>query len=139
MKINPEINHITLFTHDLDRLLQFYTKAMNFSNGARPDFVTDGAWLYLENKALIHLVQADQERKNEDPKIDHFAFGATGLAEFIERLKNLDIPYFVRLVPGPEIRQVVIKDPDGNMFEVMFDGSENADMSAFKWEGDKPV
>ncbi len=139
MKIDPEINHITLFTHDLNRLLEFYEQVLNFNNGLRPDFVTEGHWLYLEDKPLIHLVKAEKERKNEDPKLDHFGVTASGLAEFIERLRKLDVPYFVRIVPGPELRQVVIKDPDGNMFEVMFAGSEEADMSAYKWQGVQPV
>ncbi len=47
MKIDPEINHITLFTHDLNRLLEFYEQVLNFNNGLRQDFVTEGHLLYL--------------------------------------------------------------------------------------------
>ena len=133
MKIDAELNHINLSTVRLAEMVVFYQDILGFRVGDRPPFDNVGAWMYLEDKPLIHLTEREREQRNVEPKINHFAFTASGMAEFITHLRAHEIPYLVRLVPEVEMRQVVIKDPDGNLFEVMFERHEEADMSPFRW------
>ena len=106
--------------------------------GDRPAFANQGAWLYLEGNPLIHLVKSERDLRNIEPKVAHFAFTGSGLETFLNRLQQLNVPYTTRIVPGPELRQVVIKDPDGNVFEVLFAGTEEADLKPFLWDESMP-
>ena len=68
--------------------------------------------------------------------MNHFAFSGSGFAEFLGRLRGLDVAYNVRTAPEIDLRQVELFDPDGNMFEVLFPGTEAeaVDVSPYKWK-----
>ena len=108
----------------MDRIIRFYGDVLGFKTGYRPPFSVPGCWLYLEENALIHVVQIDVPAKNDDPSVNHFAFFGSGLKNFLEHLRKLDVPYNVRVAPEIERHQVEVFDPDGNMFEVLFEGNE---------------
>ena len=135
MHITPELNHINLVTHDMGRLIRFYRDVLGFRAGFRPSFPVEGAWLYLGDHALIHLVKSNLPVRNDDPAVNHFAFSGQGLAEFLAHLRSMDVPYNVRVAPEIELRQVELHDPDGNMFEVLFAGSEaeGVNTEPYKW------
>lgn len=135
MKIDPALNHVNLMTHDMPRLIRFYGDILGFETGYRPPFSIDGTWLYKGGNALIHLVQAEREHRNEEPKVNHFAFTGTGLADFLQHLRTNEVAYNVMIAPEVDLRQVVMFDPDGNMFEVLFAGAEaeGVDISPFNW------
>ena len=67
--------------------------------------------------------------------MNHFALSGKGLADFLEHLRTQDVPYNVLVAPEIDLRQVVMFDPDGNMFEVLFPGSEaeGVNIGPFKW------
>ena len=92
-------------------------------------FSFDGAWLYCRDKAVVHLVLTSKVA-SLDASIDHFAFRATGLAEFVNRLKAHNVPYRISIVPQLELRQVRIADPDGNRIEIAFPPDEAVDPAA---------
>ena len=135
MNIAPALNHINLMTHDMDRITRFYGDVLGFKAGYRPPFSVPGCWMYLEENALIHVVQIDAPAKNDDPAVNHFALTGSGLGEFLEHLRGLDVPYNVRIAPEIDLRQVEVFDPDGNMFEVLFKGDEadGVDIAPYKW------
>lgn len=139
MQIDHEINHLNIMTHDMDRMAKFYGEVLGFKVGWRPDFPSKGAWMYLGDKPLIHLVEIEQERRSIEPRVSHFAFTGTGILEFADNLKRLDIPFATRSVPNSELVQVVLLDPDGNVFEILFDNAASAGVTAYKWEGPIPV
>lgn len=135
MQIDPALNHINLMTDNMDRLIRFYGDVIGFKPGYRPPFSINGTWLYLGENALIHLVETDKACRNDDPSVNHFAFSGKGLADFLEHLRTQDVPYNVLVAPEIDLRQVVMFDPDGNMFEVLFPGSEaeGVNIDPFKW------
>jgi len=124
MQIEPALNHINIFTHNMDRLIRFYGDVLGFKIGYRPPFSVQGSWLYLQGNPLIHLVKTDKPALNIDPAVNHFALTGKGLAEFLELLRSHNVTYNIRIVPEIETHQVVVSDPDGNMFEVLFEGKE---------------
>jgi catechol 2,3-dioxygenase-like lactoylglutathione lyase family enzyme len=80
----------------------------------------NGAWLYCGERAAIHLVEVDETPDTGAPRLEHFAFRAEGIDAFLERLSTLEVPCEITDVPGWEIRQVHIRDPDGNHIEIAF-------------------
>jgi hypothetical protein len=56
--------------------------------------------------------------------MEHFAMRASGLKEFLERLKLKGIPYSTARVPVLGIFQVNISDPEGNNMHLDFPPEE---------------
>lgn len=125
------LDHVNIRTAALEPMRRFYAEALGLKDGARPPFGFGGAWLYCGEQAAVHLVEVDRTPAGKGPRIEHFAFRASGLAEFLNRLRRLRHAYSIALVPGSGNRQVNIFDPDGNHIEVQFEGKEEADLSSF--------
>ena len=125
------LDHINIRTADLEGMVAFYQRVLGFKAGKRPPFDFPGAWLYCGDDPVVHLVGVGAEPKAEQPKIEHVAFAATGIGEFLAHLRREKVPYQVRVVPGFEIRQVHIRDVDGNHLHVDFTPEEDADFSPY--------
>jgi catechol 2,3-dioxygenase-like lactoylglutathione lyase family enzyme len=125
------LDHVNIRTARLADLRRFYVEALGLSDGPRPPFSFDGAWLYCGEQAAVHLVEVAAAPAGREPRIEHFAFRAAGLADFLARLRRTGAAYGISLVPGSGNRQVNVFDPDGNHIEVQFAGSEEANLSAF--------
>lgn len=138
MNIVPALNHVNPMTHDMDRMIAFYSSTMGFRVGPRPPFNNKGTWLYLGEHALVHLVKTNHEPRNEDSKIAHFAISGTGMETFAAHLRTLDVPHTFRPVPETDIVQVVLRDPDHNVFEVLFDQSSMAKTAPYRWDAPMP-
>ena len=115
-------DHVNLRTANLDAMLAWYGDVLGLYPGPRPDFAFPGAWLYLGDQALIHLVGVDAATAPpENVSLEHFALRATGLQDFLDKLDRLKIEARVGQLPGLPIVQVNIHDPDGNHIHVDFD------------------
>jgi catechol 2,3-dioxygenase-like lactoylglutathione lyase family enzyme len=125
------LDHVNIRTARLAELRRFYSAALGLRDGARPPFTFGGAWLYCGDQAAVHLVAVAAAPAGREPRIEHFAFRAAGLADFLARLRRYGAAYQISLVPGSGNRQVNVLDPDGNHIEVQFAGTEEADLSAF--------
>jgi catechol 2,3-dioxygenase-like lactoylglutathione lyase family enzyme len=125
------LDHVNIRTARLAELRRFYSAALGLRDGARPPFTFGGAWLYCGDQAAVHLVAVAAAPAGREPRIEHFAFRAAGLADFLARLRSYGAAYQISLVPGSGNRQVNVLDPDGNHIEVQFAGTEEADLSAF--------
>ncbi|QYD68605.1 VOC family protein [Paraburkholderia edwinii] len=76
------LDHATIVTPDLDAVRRFFVDIVGLSDGARPPFRFDGAWLYADGRAVIHLVDStspagspnDAVHGRVSPRIDHVAF-----------------------------------------------------------------
>jgi catechol-2,3-dioxygenase len=132
MKINY-LDHINLRTTQLEALGTFYREVLGFREGPRPEFGFDGAWLYCGDRPVVHLVAASE---TPDPpsklSLEHFAFTAEGLAEFLDHLRRLRVAYRIGIAPGFGIRQVNFHDIDGNHLHVDFAPDEEADLSPYQ-------
>ncbi len=124
-----DLDHVNIRTANLAEMTQFYQEVLGLESGPRPDFQFDGAWLYCGEKAAVHLVEVPETPEGRAPRIEHFAFQASGLEAYLSHLKNRGIGYRISIVPDLEIRQVNIHDPDGNHIEVAFPASEGTDLA----------
>ena len=78
-------DHVNVRTSRLDEMIAWYGDVLGMKTGPRPDFSFPGAWLYLGDNAVVHLVGEKVERRAEDPKLEHVAFRAKGLAAFQDK------------------------------------------------------
>ena len=60
-----EINHILIRTTDLDAMISFFEQVLELKNGKRPPFSFAGAWLWADDKPLVHLSEADPVDKGQ--------------------------------------------------------------------------
>ena len=126
-----DLDHVNMRTARLEEMAAFYREVLGLEPGERPPFRFGGAWLYCGAKAAIHLREVTAPPQAGEPRIEHFAFRAEGLADFLERLRGRGIAYRISIVPDREIRQVNIHDPDGNHIEIAFAATEQADLSDY--------
>jgi catechol 2,3-dioxygenase-like lactoylglutathione lyase family enzyme len=118
-----KLDHVTVLCADLERSRKFYSDALGMVDGDRPSFNFPGAWLYLEGRAVVHLVAGlNDGSKNATGSFDHMAFDATDLPAMRQRLKAAGIAFTERDVPGRPLRQVFVHDPDGVKVELNFRG-----------------
>ena len=118
-------DHVNVRTNKLDEMIAWYGDVLGLYAGPRPDFPFPGAWLYLGDHALVHLVGVDKPPADPDnASLEHFALRARGLKEFLAKLDSLQIEARLAPVPGLPILQVNIFDPEGNHIHVDFDADE---------------
>lgn len=123
-----QLDHVNLRTARVKDMLEWYERVLGLKRGPRPAFPFSGAWLYCGAQPVVHLVGVAEEIDVTEVKLEHFAFRASGLAEFVGALRVAKEPYEVRRVPGvkggTEVVQVNLWDPDGNHIHIDFDASE---------------
>ena len=119
------VNHIARVTHNLEASLAFYRDVLGFRAIRRPNFSFPGAWLYVNGRAVLHIIGG---RNVPDPPagvIDHMAFSASDLGAAIDRIQARGLPFEIRKQVGSGIWQIFVDDPDGAKVELDFDPSES--------------
>lgn len=114
------LDHVNVRTANLEAITDFYQRVVGLKLGERPPFSFSGAWLYLGDQAVLHLVETVTPPAGTEPKIEHFAFRASGIDEFIARLDAASVTYRRATVPATGLEQVHFSDPDGNHVEMGF-------------------
>ncbi len=122
------LDHVNLRTGQLDVMTAFYEHILGMKPGPRPAFSFSGAWLYIGEHPVVHLVGQDATpgAHGHDLRIEHFALSARGLDAFMERLRDEGATFRMARVPGFGIVQVNIEDPDGNHIHIDFREDETA-------------
>jgi catechol 2,3-dioxygenase-like lactoylglutathione lyase family enzyme len=119
------LDHVNVRTSRLDEMRSFYREVMGMREGARPPFSFGGAWMYVADRPVVHLVQVTKPPSYQgELSLEHFAFAAEGLAEFLRRLGAAKIPYHITEPPNAGIKQVNVNDPEGNHIHVDFSAEE---------------
>jgi catechol 2,3-dioxygenase-like lactoylglutathione lyase family enzyme len=125
MQVN-KLDHVNIHTANVERMVEWYARVLGMPSGKRPPFSFPGAWLYCGEQATVHLVGLDKQPQVQDVTLEHFAFTATGLKGFVERLKREGERYDARKVPGSGSVQINVWDPDGNHIHIDFSPQESA-------------
>ncbi len=125
------LDHYFVYASDLERSRAFYGEVLGLHHGPRPDFDFPGHWFYLEDRPVVHLGNAEFEggyvAEGEERRItggtgpvDHIAFRAGDIDDFIARFERLSIDFQRREVPDFRLSQLFVKDPDGVTIELNF-------------------
>ena len=120
------MNHFTVLTHDLEATRQFYIGILGLKDGYRPDLGFPGAWLYVGDRAVLHVIAG---RPLPDPPagvLDHMAFSANNLPSTVATLKERGIEYVLRKQNDSGTWQLFCYDPSGARVELDFPASEPA-------------
>jgi glyoxylase I family protein len=116
--------HCGLTVADIDRSRHFYADLLGLKEVFRPDMGFPGAW-YGVGDLQLHLMVPPPGRPVGNPdtqfagRVNHLAFGVPGWEAVVDRLRAADVP--VRdSAPAPGYpRRVFVKDPDGNVLELV--------------------
>ena len=115
------LDHVTVRCANLDRSRAFYGEVLAMREGERPAFPFPGAWFYLGERPVVHLVGVEGSTQAETTGgFDHVAFEADDLAGTLARLDRMGIAHEQASVPGGRLQQVFVHDPDGIKIELNF-------------------
>jgi catechol 2,3-dioxygenase-like lactoylglutathione lyase family enzyme len=121
------LDHFNIRTRKLGDTVRFYEEVLDLKNGDRPNFPFPGAWMYSEGKPVVHLVdisRTDEQQKPDSGVVHHVAFASRGFAGMKARLMSRNLPFDVREVPGVEVWQIFVTDPNGVMIELNYEMSK---------------
>ncbi len=133
------LNHFLVAADDLEATRKFYVDVLGLEEGFRPPFDFAGHWIYLGDRAVVHLAdhrdyldKVDHVRDGSADAatgpIDHIAFEATGLQDMVETLAKHGVPARHRKVPDVNLHQVFVHDPNGVLIELNYPADEGADI-----------
>ena len=127
------LDHFNIRTRKLADTVRFYEDILGLEKGARPDFAFPGAWMYSEGKAVVHLVdisKTEEPQKPDSGVVHHVAFISRGFAGMQQRLESRGFKYDSRQVPGGELWQIFVDDPNGVMIELNYEAAKELGTSA---------
>jgi catechol 2,3-dioxygenase-like lactoylglutathione lyase family enzyme len=128
--------HCSIRTGKLSETRQFYIDALGLVEGPRPNFPFPGVWLYLDGRDVIHVIGIDQNdatglegylggrdvASDGTGSFDHVAFVARDVPAVKARLEAHNLAYRQRTVPGMDLEQIFVIDPNGVTIELNFPG-----------------
>jgi catechol 2,3-dioxygenase-like lactoylglutathione lyase family enzyme len=121
------LDHFNIRTRKLTETVRFYENVLGLEKGPRPNFAFPGAWMYSEGKAVVHLVDisaTDEPQKPDSGVVHHVAFVSTGFDGMSQRLKSRGMPFEALQVPGGELWQIFVNDPNGVMIELNYEAAK---------------
>ncbi len=127
------LDHFNIRTRDLDSTVHFYQEVMGLEKGPRPNFAFPGAWMYSEGKAVVHIVdisKTDEPQKPDSGVVHHVAFVSRGFDGMKQRPSSKGMPFDARQVPGGELWQIFVNDPNGVMIELNYEAAKEDSASA---------
>ena len=119
------LNHYNLRSEAkmMETLKIFYIEIVGLELGVRPAFQSNGYWLNVGGKDILHLSETkknDNNPVNIKNTFDHMSFTAENKAKYIKILEEKEIKFHLRVVPEIGTKQIFFKDPAGNGIELIF-------------------
>ncbi len=105
------------------QLKDFYCDVLGLKVGPREGFSSRGFWLYLGDKAVLHLAEYRGDEAvltNVLTSLDHVSFTCTDMPAMEAHLHACKVDYTVRDLPALQVKQINFKDPVGNGVELFF-------------------
>ena len=121
------LGHFNIRTRNLPDTVRFYEDILGLEKGPRPNFAFPGAWMYSEGKAVVHLVdisRTEEPQKPDSGVVHHVAFASQGFAGMKSRLQSKGMEFDSRQVPGGDLWQIFVNDPNGVMIELNYEAAK---------------
>jgi catechol 2,3-dioxygenase-like lactoylglutathione lyase family enzyme len=121
------LDHFNIRTRQLDATVRFYQDILGLENGDRPNFSFPGAWMYSEGRPVVHLVDispTDEPQKPDSGVVHHVAFASRDFNGMKARLQSKGMAFDTRQVPGGELWQIFVRDPNGVMIELNYEAAK---------------
>jgi len=127
------LDHFNIRTRNLADTVHFYEEVLGLEKGPRPNFAFPGAWMYSEGKPVVHLVDisgTSEPQKPDSGVVHHVAFASRGFDDMTQRLKAKDMRFEARQVPGGELWQIFVDDPNGVLIELNYEAAKEGGAAA---------
>jgi catechol 2,3-dioxygenase-like lactoylglutathione lyase family enzyme len=127
------LDHFNIRTRNLADTVHFYEDVLGLEKGPRPNFAFPGAWMYSDGKAVVHLVDisgTSEPQKPDSGVVHHVAFASRGFDDMKQRLKAKDMQFEARQVPGGELWQIFVDDPNGVLIELNYEAAKEGGAAA---------
>jgi catechol 2,3-dioxygenase-like lactoylglutathione lyase family enzyme len=121
------LDHFNIRTRRLADTVKFYEDILGLQNGDRPNFSFPGAWMYSEGRAVVHLVDispTSEPQKPDSGVVHHVAFASRDFNGMKQRLASRGMAFDTRQVPGGELWQIFVTDPNGVMIELNYEAAK---------------
>jgi catechol 2,3-dioxygenase-like lactoylglutathione lyase family enzyme len=121
------LDHFNIRTRHLGDTVRFYEDILGLENGDRPNFAFPGAWMYSEGRAVVHLVDISatgEAQKPDSGVVHHVAFASRDFNGMKQRLQSKGMAFDTRQVPGGELWQIFVRDPNGVMIELNYEAAK---------------
>lgn len=119
--IAKAVHHVSFAVRDLDRSRAFYQDLLGLEPIERPAIGLPGAW-YAAGDGQVHLIETPAGARvgappaSLTPLANHCAFAIDDYEATLAVLKDRGVETFET---KPEIGQLWIRDPDGNVIELI--------------------
>lgn len=123
-----DINHVAIKTLDLDRTNWFYTEVLGMSFAPRPPLGFPGSWLKM-GETMIHVFAGEgafDAKGNFSPggaAVDHISINAEDFDGFAALFDRHGLDWRENDIPGANIWQLFVKDPNDILIELNFNKS----------------
>jgi catechol 2,3-dioxygenase-like lactoylglutathione lyase family enzyme len=127
------LDHFNIRTRKLADTVKFYEDVLGLEKGPRPNFAFPGAWMYSEGKPVVHLVDistTDEPQKPDSGVVHHVAFASRGFDGMKKRLQSKSMKFESRQVPGGDLWQIFVHDPNGVMIELNYEAAQERGAAA---------
>jgi catechol 2,3-dioxygenase-like lactoylglutathione lyase family enzyme len=121
------LDHFNIRTRRLDDTVRFYEDILGLQNGDRPNFTFPGAWMYSDGRPVVHLVDispTSEQQKPDSGVVHHVAFASRDFNGMKRRLQSKGMAFDTRQVPGGELWQIFVRDPNGVMIELNYEAAK---------------
>ncbi len=113
------LDHVNIRTAELARTTAFFTDVLGLRVGWRPDFPFGGAWLYVGDKDVVHLVEvARAAAASKGSALDHFAFAIDDYEAAEAALQAHGMAFQPSVSPEGDIRQLFVTELNGVTIEL---------------------
>ena len=123
-----QMQHYMVLSKDLEKTRAFYCDVLGLRTGPRPPFDFEGLWIYVGDVAAVHVAtQTSYEqsgrveqsgKRHGSGSVDHIAFSANNYDELVASFRKHGVQYRATQVPGSDLRQLFVLDPDGIQIEI---------------------
>ena len=125
MSLFKILSHVSVTVTDITKARDFYTGVLGFQEIPRPAFDFPGIWYSLGGDLQLHIILNDQlvrpaaEREKIVARYPHFALWTEDVDGTARRIDERGL-VCRDVISGPTgLRQLFVKDPDGNMIEFL--------------------
>src|SRR5882724_13351083 len=121
------LDHFNIRTRKLADTVRFYEDILGLTKGDRPNFSFPGAWMYSEGKPVVHLVDispTNEQQKPDSGVVHHVAFASRDFTGMKQRLESKGMNFDSRQVPGGDLWQIFVNDPNGVMIELNYEAAK---------------
>ena len=115
------LDHINIDTAKPEETIAFYEQVLGLQNRPelRPDFGFPGAWLFLDDVAVVHLnFIDDDDRSSQRSAFNHIAFEGADFAAMCALLDSHELDYRTSERPEIGLSQIFVDDPNNVRVEI---------------------